>query len=302
MKTAPLLAALVLFVHLLAGSSPFPMPQEPAPITGASIQKAISNITKTTQKNSLTSITMEGNVHPHNLGRQGGNVKRSILFATVALFVLPVLARSAPITGAQIQTWTYDQPTNTMTVRVVNTSAQPITAFVLMQKGDSVFLIEDFLRSRTFHEAMRSLGATEEQNRQMDPTPDALVSNATYDEKVVLGTGDDPKDFAPAIVAVAFEDNTTEASDPRAVSWIVNGRKAEVADIEKANAVLAAAPDHDTAIKGLSDAGLNVMAYNLEQLKKSTKVYVSLKDFAAIKEKERQIWLKGVDLKTGGAQ
>jgi hypothetical protein len=82
----------------------------------------------------------------------------------------------------------------------------------------------------------------------------------------------------------------------------VNGRKAEVADIEKANAVLAAAPDHDTAIKGLSDAGLNVMAYNLEQLKKSTKVYVSLKDFAAIKEKERQIWLKGVDLKTGGAQ
>ena len=38
-----------------------------------------------------------------NLGRQRGNVKRSILLAVVALFMLPGLARSAPITGVVIQ-------------------------------------------------------------------------------------------------------------------------------------------------------------------------------------------------------
>jgi hypothetical protein len=58
---------------------------------------------KNTQKPPLTGVAMEGNVRPQNLGRQGGNVKRSILFAAVALFMLPGLARSAPITGVVIQ-------------------------------------------------------------------------------------------------------------------------------------------------------------------------------------------------------
>jgi hypothetical protein len=240
--------------------------------------------------------------------------------AAVLFFVLlfvAVPARSAPITGAQIQTWTYDADTKIVTVRVVNTSPQPITAYVLFVKagGSEWRTLQDFLSARAFHEKLRGFGLSEEQIAQVQFGPEAIPVGGYYDQQVsVAGLGF--KDFFAAIEAVTFENNSMEAVNSTASTWITDSRKSAANAIEKANTIILASSDHDTAAKeidkaiavdeatphtsyDLSTAGLSTIAYDL----RNTGKRISLKDFAASKEKERQIWLSGAKLKiAGGAQ
>jgi hypothetical protein len=171
---------------------------------------------------------------------------KTVLLFVLMLVLIPPLARSAPITGAQIQTWTYDADSREVSVRILNTSSQPITAFVLLVKTVSGQwrINYDFFTARVSRETMRSLSGTEPDVARRKP--EAIAVGGYYDEKIPVQSD---KDFFAAIEAVAYENLTAEAVNPEALQNIIDRRKAQVNAIEKANAVILASVDHDSAAK-----------------------------------------------------
>jgi hypothetical protein len=56
------------------------------------------------------------------------------LFVLVVLLFSAHMARSAPVTGAAVQTWHYDPQTNMVTLQIVNTSHKDITGYNIALK------------------------------------------------------------------------------------------------------------------------------------------------------------------------
>ena len=141
---------------------------------------------------------------------KGMKTKIALVFV---LFVSIPLARSAPIEGAATQGWYYDAENHVVSLRIVNTSDVPITAFVLAvavtdSNGPSEGgLIRDFLNHAVFVERYKGTGEASKRGGL-----ESIPARGTSDEKV--GVPADFRDFVATLTVVAFADKTASGVSP----------------------------------------------------------------------------------------
>jgi hypothetical protein len=204
------------------------------------------------------------------------------------LLLLPALGLSAP-QGATIQSWYHDPGDDLIHIRVVNTSEQPITAYVLALPNST--LVRDFINDTTLIERYRGTGDEDQIRRHVSgPIP----PGGYYDELVAPQAT-----FHASVEAVVFADRTT-TGDRADVQLVVAQRRATVAAIDAAVKIIsssstpAAAADliqkmldawkAGTQEHRVSPAELEIIVRDLRQL------HEPLEDYAAAKLRQRDIW------------
>lgn len=235
-----------------------------------------------------------------------------LLFLTL---LIPLRTTANPVTGAAIQGWYYDAPTNTVNVRIVNTSDKSITAFILdITETDAntsnYHLMRDFLDTAAFLEQVKD--ATNADAIRQSTGPESIPVGGSFDQKLPV-----PPTFKTINVtleAVAFADGTASAISKEAIQPLIDQRKAKVATIDKAISIIsisstqaeAAASlqkvfDADQATQsnslGVHPGELSSIIFALKQLPNG-----SLSDYVAKKERERSIFAGHTDLKVEVAQ
>ena len=161
--------------------------------------------------------------------------------------------RPAPIQGAAIQGWTYDAPTHTVNVRILNTGNKDITAYILdVTETDAAWpseyhTLRDFLNNTVFLERIK--GTANEESLKKRITSESIPVGGSFDEKLTVSPTF--KTIDVTLEAVAFADKTAEAVSKEAFGQLVASRKSTIASIDKAVEII-------NSSGTLSEAELNV--------------------------------------------
>jgi len=165
-----------------------------------------------------------------------------LVFAAIAQSLRASPQTPRPI-GAVVQTWHYDAATNTVTVRVANTSQKNITAF-------NMSIIETFAdRSVGKHEVLVDMidavalvqwtkGTPDEDRMRGELGDGTLPAKQSRDEVFHYRPGKVVTNFEGTVDVVAYADNTAEATNAAALARIKEHRNAVLRSHQKANEVL----------------------------------------------------------------
>jgi hypothetical protein len=173
------------------------------------------------------------------------------------------MPRSAPVTGAVVQTWHYDPQTNEVTATVVNTSHKDITAFNIAIKETyadghvrSHELLEELAGRAAFVEEFK--GTVDEANIRKQFGDGLFHPGERRNE--IIGVQPSLQNFEAVVDVVAYTDQTAEATNNDALQRLLEERKASLASTQLANDIIKAAladpNDADpaaTAVKGIQD-------------------------------------------------
>jgi hypothetical protein len=175
---------------------------------------------------------------------------RSIILGMALVFASTASAQSPPI-GAVIQTQHYDPAANSVMVRIVNNSHKDIT-------GYNVSIKETYADGRVQnHEMLFDYVGRIVLVQEMKGTPDEkqihelfgdglFHAGETRDE--MLPVSPNLKDYQAVVDAVAYADQTAEASNKDGLGRLLSHRKAEVASLQAADGIIktALADPNDT--------------------------------------------------------
>jgi hypothetical protein len=166
------------------------------------------------------------------------------LFVLVALLFSVHMARSAPVTGAVVQTWHYDPQTNMVTLQIVNASHKDITAYNISIKEtyadgdvDNHELMCDFVGRIKF---LQDIKGSPEEARIRKELGDGLFHPGEV-RKELVGVQPGLQDFQAVVDVVAYADQSSEASNNDGLQRLVDHRKVDVASRQIANEIIKAA-------------------------------------------------------------
>jgi flagellar biosynthesis GTPase FlhF len=220
----------------------------------------------------------------------------------LVLLVCSYPARSASITDVVLQQWRYDPQSQTVFVPVVNNSQKAVTAFNLSLKVTSGGTVSQYQSGRDF----LSSGLLEQRFKDAPKGAFGTVdtpAGGTYEEKLAV-----PSDFQNISIVldmVAFSDRTAEATNVPALDRLIQTRKAIAASIEKVNGDDAQevhrvkenwkAQEHTAQTE--DEAQYTIIEHELKQTPAE-----SQKDYWAMKQKERAVWLEQSQLRLVGGR
>lgn len=170
----------------------------------------------------------------------------TVFVIALALGASTSLLASPPI-GAVVQTWNYDPKTNSVTLKIVNTSHKDITAFNIAIKEtladgrvDQHETLEDFLgkiiAAKELKEGDHSLGAETFRKLYGDG---AFHPGEVHDE--IVGVQPDFQKIEAVVDVVTYVDGTAEATNNDALGRIVEERQATAASQKIVTAAIQAA-------------------------------------------------------------
>jgi hypothetical protein len=226
--------------------------------------------------------------------------------------------RPAPIQGAAIQGWTYDAPTHTVNVRILNTGNKDITAYILdVTETDAAWpseyhTLRDFLNNTVFLERIK--GAANEESLKKYVTAESIPAGGSFDEKLAVAPTFKTIDLK--LEAVAFSDQTAQALSKEPFEQLAASRKATIAAIDKAievinsSATLAEAEanmqktydayqaTNHTSLDDMDPGELLSIVDHLKQLPVSgSSEKDALAQYVALKQRERSIFAAQSNLK-----
>jgi hypothetical protein len=188
-----------------------------------------------------------------------------IRFAVLLLFSVVSARAGTPPIGAVVQTWNYDPKTNSVTLKVVNTSQKDITAFNIaiketladgrVDKGEMLEELVGKIIAAKELEGDHSRGAESFRKLYGDG---AFHPGEVHDE--IVGVQPGFRRIEAVVDVVTYVDGTAEATNNDALGRIIDERQATVASekiiIEAIQTALADANDPDpsmTAARKIQD-------------------------------------------------
>ena len=154
------------------------------------------------------------------------------------------MARSAPVTGAVVQTWHYDPQTNLVTATVVNTSHKDITAYNISIKEtyadghvNSHELLEELAGRMILVQEFK--GTADEANMRKQFGDGLFHPGQSQNESFLVQPG--LQNFEAVVDMVAYTDQTAEATNNDALRRLLEERNASAASTRMANEIIQAA-------------------------------------------------------------
>ena len=173
------------------------------------------------------------------------------LFAPIFLLLSAHMPRSAPVTGAVVQTWHYDSQTNLVTAQIVNVSHKDITAYNISIKETyaggrpvrSHELMTDTAGEPAFIQELQ--GTVGEENLRKALRSTGGVGDGLFhpgeSRKEIIGVQPGLQNFEAVIDVVAYADSTAEATNNDALQRLISHRKVALTSRQAANDIIKAA-------------------------------------------------------------
>jgi hypothetical protein len=165
---------------------------------------------------------------------------RSLTYGLVLIFASVASAQSPPI-GAVVQTWHYDPQTNMVTLEIINTSHKDITGYNVSIKEtyadghvNSHEMLYDFVGLLAFLQKVQ--GTPDEANIRKQYGDGLFHPGESRNELIRVQPG--LKDFQAWVDAVAYADQTSEATNSDGLQRLVDHRKTEVSSAQMANEII----------------------------------------------------------------
>ncbi len=161
------------------------------------------------------------------------------------------MPRSAPVTGAVVQTWHYDSQTNLVTAQIVNVSHKDITAYNISIKETyaggrpvrSHELMTDTAGEPAFIQELQ--GTVGEENLRKALRSTGGVGDGLFhpgeSRKEIIGVQPGLQNFEAVIDVVAYADSTAEATNNDALQRLISHRKVALTSRQAANDIIKAA-------------------------------------------------------------
>jgi len=154
------------------------------------------------------------------------------------------MPRSAPVTGAVVQTWHYDSQANTVTLQIVNASHKDITGYnisIMETYADghvnSHELLCEYAGRMVFVQEVKGTADEADIRKQFG---DGLFHHGESRNEII-GVQPGLQNFEAVVDVVAYTDQTAEATNNDALQRLLEERKASAASTRMANEIIQAA-------------------------------------------------------------
>ncbi len=252
------------------------------------------------------------------------------LILITAFAAVPQAQSSPPQIGAVVQTWHYDPTSNTVTLRILNTSGKDITAWDIKIKETYANGVNEHNYSTDLLQLMLNVqdaGADGEWLRQQFGNG-TFQAGTSRDE--ILHVQPALKNYEATMDAVIYADKTAETTDQSALDRAVTARKVAASTMQQANEIIKRAlansqdaSPHEAAAKQIGelrgkweaqhhatplDAGvLHAVLTDLKNVpiistQQNTNAAAYLSDYVARKGHRAAVLLEHATPKVGGAQ
>jgi hypothetical protein len=173
------------------------------------------------------------------------------------LFVLTISLRASPPIGAVVQTWSYDQKTNSVILKIVNTSHKDITAFNVAIKEtladgrvDKHEMLEEFMGKILAAEEIQGRDSRGAEAFRKMYGDGAFHPGEVHDE--IIGVQPGFQKIEAVVDVVTYADGTADSDNSDALGRIIDERQATVASekiiTESIQTALADPSDTDPAM------------------------------------------------------